>query len=307
MQSSILVFGSINCDITLFCDRHPRKGETLDSDVMETGPGGKAGNQAAAASVFNSGVQLVGCVGDDEFGRMLLCELGAMGVGLRHVLSVSGRRTGMAVITVDKAGDNHIVGFSGANLALRPENYAHLADMIAGTKVVVLQTGMPNITIRAVIDLAEKFNKTIIINPSPASSTDIPYLRRATYVVLNEVEAATLSEITIASEENAEACARALHSLGISAVVLTQGSAGCLYLDKMRCERFAAPRVKAVDTTGAGDAFLGSFAAGIASRADLGSILRQALDFASNCVQRRGAMSSYDRDYNKHTGNLVSE
>ncbi|UEJ83031.1 ribokinase [Brachybacterium halotolerans subsp. kimchii] len=302
-RPGIVVVGSINADLSTRVARHPRPGETLHGTGGEVRPGGKGANQAAAAALQEGAVAMVGAVGDDAMASDALSVLSSSGADLSAVHQVDGP-TGLAVVTVSDDGENTIVVVPGANATMNAARVRESADLIAGAAVVVLQGEIPRDGIE---EAARRTQGRLILNPAPVLELDRDVLLRADPLVVNEHEAALVIDLL---EEHAgsspapEDLAHALHTAGIESLVITLGAEGALVGvsgadDDPQSDtawslvRVPAVTVRAVDTTGAGDAFVGSLAVRLADGASLVDAARFATRVSAASVTREGAQTSY--------------
>lgn len=292
-MQKILVVGSMNVDFVAPVDHIPQEGETILASGMQINPGGKGGNQAYAAAKLGGDVTLLGAVGTDDYGTLLLNNLSCAGVDVSHVKRAEGVATGMAWITVSVQGNNSIVVIPGANLTVDKAYIDSQMAVLAACDVVVLQMEIPLETVAYVARLAKELGKTVILDPAPAVShlaDDI-----FSYVDItkpNETELSLLLGDPQAAA-HVSAAARALQSRGVSNVAVTLGGDGAFLLEADGEEtRFAARKVKTVDTTAAGD----SFTAAMALRLSQGAALKEAIPFAMRVaeivVTRPGAQAS---------------
>lgn len=298
----VLVVGSANADLMVRVDRRPGAGETvLGTDLVESA-GGKGANQAAAAARLGARTALLARVGDDAYGELLLDAQRSAGTDVRHVRVEGGARTGTAMIVVGPDGDNAIVVSPGANARLSPDDVAAAEPLFAASAVVSLQLEIPPATVRAAVALAGERGARVVLNPSPVpDGLDPELLAAADPLVVNEHEARLLLSGNTAGDAdgdtggNAAAWARALRDRGARSVVVTLGGEGALALDGTAPEPVAVPgvAVRAVDTTGAGDAFTGALAAQLAGGAPLVEAARFAVRVGAASVTRPGAQSSY--------------
>jgi ribokinase len=300
----IVVVGSINADLSTRVARHPSPGETLHGTGGQVRPGGKGANQAAAAALMGGDVAVVGAVGDDAMAADALSVLEGSGADLAAVRRVEGP-TGLAVVTVDENGENTIVVVPGANGTVGADQVRDSADLISGAEVVVLQGEIPREGIEEAARLARG---RLILNPAPVLELDPEVVRSADPLVVNEHEAALVLALlngdplddSGADAGSPEELARALHEAGIGSLVLTLGAKGSLVgsangTEQWRLETVPALRVEAVDTTGAGDAFVGALSVRLASGGDLVEAARFATRVSAASVTREGAQSSYPR------------
>jgi ribokinase len=277
----VVVAGSINMDIVAIAGAHPLAGETVLGSELAFHPGGKGANQAVAAARAGAEARMIGRVGDDAFGRELEAFLAANGVGVASVVREPGAASGAALIVVDAAGENRIVVVPGANAMLSPEDVAG-AELRPGD-VAVAQLEIPSETVEAFFGHAREAGATTVLNPSPAGACPPNLLGLADLIVLNRVELATLA----ASDPTGDVEGPA-RSLG-AAVVVTLGSDGVVAFADGATYRYDGRRAAVVDTTGAGDVFVGALAASLSR----GERIDQALPFANAAaalsVQRPGA------------------
>ncbi len=297
-MGKIAVVGSINMDVVNRVERHPLPGETISGLETAYIPGGKGANQAVAAARAGVQVSMIGAVGRDPFGRPLVQALEDAGVNAERVLEKEGT-SGMAFITVDAHGENNIILSSGANGKLSAADMnAGLAGAAAGSGAdglggVLLQNEIPWETTSAAVRQARAFGATVYLNPAPARKVEDEVLALVDVLVVNETEAAAISGMEVASRENAEAAAEWLLNRGVGEVIVTLGAAGVIYASK-EGERVSVPafRVEAVDTTAAGDTFIGAYAATREQGSSVQEALRWANAAAAIAVTRPGAQSS---------------
>ncbi|KPC58798.1 ribokinase [Streptomyces chattanoogensis] len=288
----VLVVGSANADLTVRVERRPGAGETvLGTDLMESA-GGKGANQAAAAARLGGRTALLARVGGDAFGELLLSAQRDAGTDVAPVIVDEAARTGTAMIIVSPDGDNSIVVSPGANAALTPADVAAAADVIAASSVVSLQLEIPMESVRAAAAAAEDAGTRVVLNPSPAPEAPLApeLLAVADPLVVNEHEARQLSGL---ADGKPGEWAHALRDKGARSVVVTLGGEGALVLDASGVTEVAGVRVKAVDTTGAGDAFTGALATRLARGDALPDAARFAVRVGAAAVTKPGAQPSY--------------
>ncbi|MFK0243225.1 ribokinase [Amycolatopsis azurea] len=279
MTSQVLVIGSANADLVVPVDRRPGGGETVLGGDTILSPGGKGANTAVAAARLGADVALLGAVGDDPYGELLKRSLAESGVNTDSVRT-SDRPTGIAYITVTPDGENSILVSPGANSALRPED-VNLGD----AEIVVLSLEIPLETVeRAVAKAVEKGVKTLL-NLSPAAELSAKTLQGLDVLLVNEHEAAFLL--------GGEAGFPKLLDLGPKAAVVTLGAKGAAVVTTDGVTEVPSPKVEAVDTTGAGDAFAGALATALAKGEELADAARKAVKVAAITVTRQGAQPSY--------------
>jgi len=259
-QARIAVVGSANVDLTSFTDHFPKPGETVFGDSFDLGFGGKGANQAVAAKYCGAKVQMVARVGDDLFGPATIKNFKSLKIGARHVKTVEGVASGVAPIFVDKSGQNRIVVVKGANDKLTPKGVDRAASVLKKADIIILQFEIPLATVYHTVRFARKHKIPCIVNPAPAAKVDLKKLAHVDYFIPNESEAATITGKPVDTVDEAKSCAEYLLGQGIGRVIITLGEKGALLAGKERMELVPSYKVKVKDTTGAGDAFIGSFA-----------------------------------------------
>lgn len=285
----VVVVGSLNADLTVRTERLPRAGETVHGSALAVAPGGKSSNQAAAAARLGARVAMVGAVGDDDRGHLLLRELREAGVDVRGVLRLPGIATGTALIIVDRAGENTIVLSAGANGELTPDRLTGLAERLQGAEVLCLCFEVPMETVVAAALQARETRVRVLLNPSPAAAIEDRLLDVIDVLLLNESEAADLLE----ARGDWDVTASRLRERGGRAAIVTLGGEGAVVLQEGRVTPIPAVAVTPVDTTGAGDAFTGAVASQLAGGASLIDAARFGARAAAWSVTRPGAQPSY--------------
>ncbi len=258
---NIVVIGSANIDLTTFTDEFPRPGETIFGRDFSLGFGGKSANQAVAARLCGADVAMVARVGDDMFGEATVKNFQSFGIDTSHVSITPGASTGVAPIFVESNGQNRILVVKGANDRLTPEDVYAAEDVISRAKMIVLGLEIPLKTSLFALKFAREHGIKTIFNPAPAQVLDLNELAVADYVIPNETEAEILSGMPVRDLDEARQCAAKLREAGLRRIVITLGANGSLFED----HHVAAFPVEAVDTTGAGDAFIGSLAVFLSS------------------------------------------
>jgi len=270
----ILVVGSINVDIVVLTDRLPTPGETITGGTLLINHGGKGANQAVAARRLGADVRFIGCVGDDTFGPELRESMLAEGIGVDGLATIAGSHSGTAVIVVDAAGRNQIAVASGANLRLTVDWVERFRDDFAWAQVVICQLEVPLDTVLWTLRTARQHGAATVLNPAPAQPVPSDLWPLVDYLTPNEVEAAQISGVPLATLSDAGNVARALLARGPRVVILTLGAQGALTgtLDSM--VHVPAFPVTVVDTTAAGDAFNGALAVALAQGCPLAEAVR---------------------------------
>lgn len=299
MAAGIVVTGSINADLILSVQRHPRPGETLPATVRATGPGGKGANQACAAALLGADVTMIGAVGKDANAGIALRLLREAGVGLDAVLESDEELTGSAIVSVDEEGENMILVVAGANNLVDGDHVLACRERIEGAAVLVLQGEIPLDGIEAAARLA---TGRCLLNLAPVVPVSTDTIRRADPLVVNEHEGFLALQLLSPGAKpsvNHTGLVRMLHEAGVPSVVMTLGSTGALVLDAEGLSEAPSAAVKVVDTTGAGDAFVGALAAGLAAGKTLHDAAALAVRVGAYAVQSPGAQSSYASDINR--------
>ncbi|WLH61068.1 ribokinase [Pseudomonas sp. FP2300] len=292
MPAKVVVIGSLNMDLVTRAPRLPRGGETLIGESFSTIPGGKGANQAVAAARLGAKVSMVGCVGSDAYGEQLRGGLLAEGIDCQAV-SVEEGASGVALIIVDDNSQNAIVIVAGANGVLTPEVLGGVDEVLQSADVIICQLEVPDATVGHALKRGRELGKIVILNPAPASHTlPVDWYACVDYLIPNESEAAVLSGLAVDSLETAEAAAAHLIAAGAGKVIVTLGAQGLMFANGTSFEHFPAPRVKAVDTTAAGDTFVGGFAAALASGKSEVDAIRFGQVAAALSVTRAGAQPS---------------
>jgi ribokinase len=256
----IAVIGSANIDLTTFSDRFPKAGETIFGQKFDLGFGGKGANQAVAARLCGAEVFMVARVGSDLFGPATIENFKKLGIDSIHVKQIEGVSSGVAPIFVEPNGQNRILVVKGANDLLKPADVDAASDLLKTVDCMVLQFEIPLETVYYSVSFARKNGIRCIVNPAPAQSVDLNALTGLDYFVPNESEAETIAGSPVRNVEDAKKCAEKLLSGGIKRVLLTLGANGSLLASHEGMEHVPAFSMKSVDSTGAGDAFIGSFA-----------------------------------------------
>lgn len=287
----LAVVGSINMDIVNSVEQFPQPGETIHSRSTAFFPGGKGANQAVAAAQAGAVCEMVGAVGRDPFGESLLASLSDKGVGIDAVLKKEGT-SGIALITVNGEGENHIMLSPGANGKLTEEDVLPSVDW-TDTYAVLLQNEIPWSTTLSVIRSASDAGVKVIFNPAPALAFPDEVFPLLDTLVMNETETAAVTGKPVQGSESAVEAGQFVVDKGVSSVIITLGEEGCVWLDAQG-NIFAVPayRVKPIDTTAAGDTFIGAYAAACAEGMETIEALRNAAAAAALAVTREGAQAS---------------
>jgi len=289
----IAVVGSANTDLITFADRFPRPGETLFGQNFDLGFGGKGANQAIAARLCGAQVLMVAKVGKDLFGEATVRNFNAFGVDTTHVKIIEGAPTGVAPIFVEPNGQNRIIVVKGANDRLTPEDVDAAAAELSRVHTIIMQFEVPLATIYHTVRFAREHNIRCIVNPAPAVPASLGDLVGADYFIPNETEAELITGLPVQSIEQAAACAAALLEKGFRRVVITLGARGALLADATGHVHIPPFSVTAVDTTGAGDAFIGSLAVFLAEGVPEKDAIARASLYAAMSTTRVGTQKSF--------------
>jgi ribokinase len=279
-------------DLVTRASRLPRAGETLIGQTFATVPGGKGANQAVAAARLGGDVAMIGCVGTDAYGSQLREALLVEGIDCQAVSSVAGS-SGVALIVVDDSSQNAIVIVAGSNGALTPASLQAFDAVLQGADVIVCQLEVPMDTVGYALKRGRELGKTVILNPAPASAPlPAEWYASIDYLIPNESEASALSGVMVDSLDSAKEAATRLIEAGAGKVIVTLGAQGALFADGQGFEHLMAPKVKAVDTTAAGDTFVGGFAAALSAGESEAEAIRFGQVAAALSVTRAGAQPS---------------
>ena len=287
MKKSIVVVGTLNMDLVVQAQRHPKPGETLLGTAFNTYPGGKGANQAVAAARLGAKVELVGRVGQDAFGEALLEAATNGGVDCRSVQRDAEAPSGVAVITLDSAGQNTIIVVAGANGRISREDLSAAEGAFERAGIVLLQLELPLAVAEAAIELAGYHATQVILNASPAVPLADELLRRIDTLILNKGELAVVA----GAKDIDEGVGRLLRR-GVRTLVVTLGEKGVLMAHGDERLRLAAHRVKVVDTVAAGDAFVGAYATALSEGLSPDQACRWGNAAGAIAVTRRGAQPS---------------
>lgn len=292
MAGSILVVGSSNTDMVIKAGKFPVPGETILGGEFFMFPGGKGANQAVAAARLGGKVTLLAKVGSDIFGKQALQQFINEGIDTTFTITDQKNPSGIALITVDGKGENTIVVAQGANGALDPSDLRQAEKEITRYDILLIQLEIPLETVKHAASVASKNGKKVILNPAPAASLPMEIFKDLYLITPNESETETLTGIEIKNKDDAKLAAIKLKEKGVAHVVITLGGEGAYLFSEGEGIQIPAPKVKAIDTTAAGDVFNGALAVAISE----GASLKEAVSFANQAaaisVTKMGAQSS---------------
>lgn len=289
-MKKILVLGSANADLLIHTERMPKLGETVNGYDFVTNAGGKGLNQAVAIKKLGGNVSFFGAIGNDSNGDMLCQTLNKYAISFVGIKSHS-TPTGTAIVTVIN-GDNFIILNKGANALITKEVIKENFSLIAESDYLVLQLEIPIDAIIEAINIAKENNTKIILNPAPFSALPDSVYKNIDYLIPNEHEAECIVGFPVDDEESCIKAIKSIQDKGVKNVVITLGSKGCVYSDNNAIKFFNAIDSKVVDTTSAGDSFIGALITKLAEGLDITDAIPFATKVASITVSRSGASIS---------------
>ncbi len=300
MSSDIVVVGSINVDLVINAPKVIKMGETIHGEGFFTGSGGKGANQACAIGKLGGSISMIGCVGDDSYGKMCLENMGKNGVDLSHVEIIKDVNTGVALIVLVK-GDNCIILEQGANKYITTDIIEKKQEIIKNSKLLISQFETPYDSVCRAFDIAKNNGVTTMLNPAPSRSIDDNLYKLIDILVVNEHECFDLTGIEVIDDESAQKALACFIEKGIKMPIITLGSEGAVFLDEGKLYQRRPPKVEAVDTTSAGDAFIGALAVLWVEGKKMQDAIGYANKVASITVSRKGAQISIpDKDEVKY-------
>ncbi|MGL4687231.1 MAG: ribokinase [Fusobacteriaceae bacterium] len=290
-MKNIIVIGSINMDLVTLCERAPRGGETLFGKEFFQIPGGKGANQAVAMGKLKSQVTMLGKIGNDSLGEELLQSMKKNGVNVNNIEKTSGS-SGIAKIIVEKNGENRILVVPGANGKVDIEYVDRHVELLKKADYIVAQLEIPLETVKYVFKKAHELKKITILNPAPAIELDDELIKYSDYIIPNETELEILTGVKITDDDSIKIAAKVLMEKGVKNLIITLGSKGSRVINKELDIFIPAFRVDALDTTAAGDSFIGGFLNGISLGLSLKEAVERGTTVAAISVTRRGAQTS---------------
>ena len=287
MNKKICVIGSSNIDQFSYISEFPSSGETLIGDSFETGFGGKGANQAVMAGLLGADVYMISCLGNDIFGDSTINNFIENNVNVDHIQRVKVS-SGVAPIWVNAKGENKIVVIPGANNEIDANKVKTSLQEIENVSYLVGQAEIPMDVNHNVFEYAKQNNITTIFNPAPGKNLEGTFLEKIDWLIPNEYEFEIVSGLNMTDENILKFSKKIPCNL-----LVTYGDQGVLYVEDNEIIKFKAPKVEVVDTTGAGDAFVGSFVFALSKNLEINEAINLAIDKASLSVTKRGAQSSY--------------
>lgn len=293
MNAKVVVVGSLNMDLVARAQRLPRAGETLPGESFFTVPGGKGANQAVAVARLGGSVAMIGNVGDDDYGRQLHRALYVEGIDCQGVSTCPGVSSGIALITVDAASQNCIVIIPGGNGLLTPQAVQRFDALLQAAEVIICQLEVPAETVAWTLARGHELGKQVILNPAPATGPlPADWFAHIDYLTPNESEAEALTGVTVTDQHSARRAGERLLQLGAGKVIITLGAQGAMLVTARGHQHYPAPVVQPLDTTAAGDTFIGGFAAGLVRGLEEGEAIAFGQRAAALSVTRAGAQPS---------------
>ncbi|RXM72037.1 ribokinase [Clostridium tetani] len=295
-MAKISILGSINMDIVLKVDRMAKVGETLLTRSLDKVAGGKGANQGVAAARLGSKVYMIGKLGKDDNGDILYRNIENDNINVEYILKDDKEPTGMAIVTVDKDGNNSIVVVSGANMSLKKEDIYQFKEAIKDSNILITQFETPIDVAEDAFKLAKSFGVTTILNPTPAKEITENLLKNTDIIIPNEMEAFEITKIKIKNENDIKKSAQVFLERGIKFVIITLGEKGAAIISKYKFEIIPAYKVNAIDTTAAGDSFIGALAHKLGEKELSFENIKEGVLYgnkvSSIVVQKEGAQSS---------------
>lgn len=291
-MNDVVVVGSLNMDTNMAVPHIPIVGETIIAKDINYFNGGKGANQAISITRLGGNVEMIGAIGNDGNGNKLFAGLKNEGVGTKGLVIKEDSFTGIAIISVADNGDNNIIVYSGANYQLNKEDIDKNLNLIKSAKYCVLQLEIPFEVVKYVIDICYNNNIKIILNPAPAvDGIDYDLISKVDFLLPNESELSILAKTTVIDENIVDICSDIVKK-GCKNVIVTLGEKGSLWVNKKKFRKFKALKVNAVDTTAAGDSFIGAFTFMLSEGKAIDEAIKFATKAAAVTVTRKGAQDS---------------
>lgn len=290
-MSDIVVIGSINMDLVVKTDDIPKIGETVLGHELVQVPGGKGANQSVAISKLGNKITFIGKVGEDMFGNILVDSLKDASVDTSRI-EKENCNSGIAIINVDKEGNNNIVVIPGSNSKVDNDFLHKNIDVVENSKIVLFQFEIPLETVKNGLKVARKLGKITVLNPAPAYDLDDEIIENIDILIPNEYELEKISKVNIISNSSLLEAANVIIKKGVKELIVTLGSKGVLYVNKNEYKFYEPFKVKAIDTTAAGDSFIGGFLSSYVKDKDMDKSIELGQKAAALAIQKIGAQSS---------------
>ncbi len=292
-EPRIAVVGSNMIDLITYIDRMPKEGETIEAPRFDMGFGGKGANQAAAAAKLGADVVMLTCVGDDMFGPLVIKNLESFGIDVSHVKTMEHESSGVAPIFVDKQSNNSILIIKGANNCLLPGDIDGAGEALLGSEVIILQLEIPLETVYYAVEFGKKHGIPVILNPAPAAELDFERIKDVSMFVPNESELAGITGMPVETVDEIEKAATKLLDGGIETVIVTMGRRGSMRINQSGALHIKPFAVEEKDSTGAGDAYIGSLACYWIKTGDIETAMDFASKYAGFSIMRPGTQKSF--------------
>lgn len=289
MEKKIIVVGSTNLDMVIQAQKIPMPGETVLGGKFYMNPGGKGANQAMAITKLGGDILFISKIGDDLLGKKSTKLLGTVGLDVRGIILDEDEPSGVALVTIDKKGENSITVSPGANQCLTPQDVLNIIKKVEGVEIVLMQLEIPFETVKSVAEYAKSQGIKLILDPAPINERVFELFSLIDIITPNIQEAESLAAMKITNVEDAHNAAGIIADRGIENIVITIGDMGAIVLEKGVFTHVPAPKVEVKDTTAAGDAFDGALAVGLSEGKSLVDSVRFACKVASITVTRFGA------------------
>ena len=295
VSGKLLVIGSSNTDMVIKAKHFPQPGETLLGGEFFMSPGGKGANQAVSAARLGVPVTFICKNGNDVFGNQSIQLYKEEGININYIITDPVSPSGVALITVDAKAENCIVVAPGANAKIFPSDLSQATEAIKNAEIILMQLEIPLDTVEFVTKEAARYGKKVILNPAPATKLPASLMRKLFLITPNKTEAEILSGVKITSLDSAKHAAEKILESGVENVILTLGAEGAIVINRSAYQFIRAEKVKAVDTTAAGDVFNGALCAALLEGKDLIGAVKFAGKVAAISVTRQGAILSAPR------------